>query len=1656
MKEYTDPIIMAAAIRTACQDTDLRAEIKPRARRAARPFSKETIDALEVGLYKQFLAARGNHGAALTEDGDTNPHVRNQIRQQNPWYVGKQFEWANKKSIRPIYQKRYEFFTRIINNQKENLRRTIRMLDAGCGDGYWLHRLSSIEGVEFTGIDYNPLRVERAREAAPSAHIRQGDILSLSTDERFDVILLNQVIEHVEDDHGLIRAVKALLSPDGVLILGTPNEGSSLHQLRNTRLGPLYQTDHVHFYTEAEMRKIISGAGFRVDSTMREVFCIGDDERYYQLLEQEWGFRLLDFLTFLVPTECSDFYFECRIADAAIVAPPEALTPSVPSLTEIKQRLEEFIDGLSPERPGTRPHDAEVAGMAVSRSSKATEEQRHQHYLSRLPVYRILAEADLGDPAVPMSADLAARLKGAGLAHTDLTDYWKRLSFIRDHVSGRVLEIGAACGNMTRYIAANPAVTYVCAVDQQPEYIAQLRQYGFPKVEAICADLRTYPFNDQFDCVVMGELIEHLSLAEEQALVSRLRAIMRPGASFIITTPIGFMPDPDHVRGFSREEFNLHVPQLYGPIIARGENGVQQFAVARSRHTGHQAGTPRVSIVLPTHNHIAFLPHAVESVLAQNFKDFELIIVDDASTDGTGSYLQSLSDPRIHVITHAQNKRLPASLNDGFREARGELLTWISSDNYCHPQFLDMLVAALEAYPAAGLAVSSFAWINESGQRTRVTSGQDFSLPHVIAMNPGNASFMYRRTVQERVGPYDEGLEGAEDWDMWVRIVEEFPVVSIPDVLYDYREHGQSMTALKKDRTAYASSSVFAKAVTRWKGEFPLERLYPSLTECSDQRTARAHAAFDFGTLLLRSPFADPSLACTFLKKACAAQPAFTEATCNLAVAQLRCGDRESTGALADQLGQVNHTSVRQLVEGIRAGSSYDSLPLFVLDTGSSELIQREEGRKHVFSPGKTKSAHADTLPSEVISLMEEVARLRGERLLEDALAKVITAMHQFPHVPELWNLVGEIHLERNDRTNARRVFSAAVDRWPVNTALRNNLAVLEILEGNIDQAVDHLQKVLEHDPADETARANLIYLRQHCGLSESGREGRAPVSEGRYDDAVRLASEGRNDEAIAVLENVIADQPDFAPAHNDLGALLFSRGENDRALEHLQTSLQLDPSNRTTMKNLADFHIVAGAIQEGALLHQQVLKLDPDDIESLMSLGAIAGAMQRKEDARWFYTRVLELEPGNAEAVKRLAAVDGLPSDEGDTESLRQQALGLVQEGNLVDAVRLFRRITELQPESSDAFFNLGIGLQVTGDVENGIAALVRALELDPSNVATAKTLAHSLLQADRFEEGLKLLAGILSIAPDDTEVLVGLAAIYRSVGRDADADLFLGRARHIDPNIVEPSGIPENIATQEHAERTGANIPLSFCIITAGKREQLLQTVIASIHAQGIPQYEIIVAGCFHEAPGIIYVAAQGEAESGRLGAMRNAALAQAQYENVVILDDDIVPSPDWYEGLRQYGDRFEILTSQVRLPDGSRYWDHASFGGPRGQVILNPEEEDEFLYMTGGGGWLVKRRVWQALRWDDGLGFYKGEDVDFAARCREQGYRITHNHRSVVYHVDPVYTTIGRMVVMRSGGKSARWVRDKYHAAGPDQIISAARKHLQRREIAEAADC
>ena len=207
---------------------------------------------------------------------------------------------------------------------------------------------------------------------------------------------------------------------------------------------------------------------------------------------------------------------------------------------------------------------------------------------------------------------------------------------------------------------------------------------------------------------------------------------------------------------------------------------------------------PIVAIVLPSYNGARYIEESIDSVLRQTFPDWELILVNDGSTDRTRDIMEAYAakDGRIRVIHNDPNQRLPRSLNIGFRQARGKYLTWTSDDNRYLPRAIEVMVQALDADPAAPMVSAEMECIDESGA---VIGGYPVYEDHLIwAEDLVGACFMYRREALVKVGEYDPAKVYVEDYDYWLRLrVAMGEIKRVPDLLYQYRRHGESLTATK-------------------------------------------------------------------------------------------------------------------------------------------------------------------------------------------------------------------------------------------------------------------------------------------------------------------------------------------------------------------------------------------------------------------------------------------------------------------------------------------------------------------------------------------------------------------------------------------------------------------------------------------------------------------------------------------------------------------------------------------------------------------------------------------------------------------------------------------------------------------------------------------
>lgn len=212
--------------------------------------------------------------------------------------------------------------------------------------------------------------------------------------------------------------------------------------------------------------------------------------------------------------------------------------------------------------------------------------------------------------------------------------------------------------------------------------------------------------------------------------------------------------------------------------------------------------TKLISIILPIYNGEKYMRESIDSILNQSYTNWELLIIDDGSTDNTPAIASEYKDmdSRVHYYKNEQNMRLPRTLNRGFSLAKGDYLTWTSDDNYYYPTALEKMIHALETQNK-DFVFASCDVINAEGEIVETIAVNDHSLKMLVGSNPVGACFMYSRKAYEVTGDYDPELTLVEDFDYWQRIAVRFLPICISEKLYAYRWHDGALTStMKKDQ----------------------------------------------------------------------------------------------------------------------------------------------------------------------------------------------------------------------------------------------------------------------------------------------------------------------------------------------------------------------------------------------------------------------------------------------------------------------------------------------------------------------------------------------------------------------------------------------------------------------------------------------------------------------------------------------------------------------------------------------------------------------------------------------------------------------------------------------------------------------------------------
>jgi len=207
--------------------------------------------------------------------------------------------------------------------------------------------------------------------------------------------------------------------------------------------------------------------------------------------------------------------------------------------------------------------------------------------------------------------------------------------------------------------------------------------------------------------------------------------------------------------------------------------------------------SPQVTVLMSVYNGRPYLQTAVESILDQTYRDYEFLIVDDASTDGSRSKLKAWADrdDRIRLVLHDENRGLGYSLHEGVKKARGEWVARMDADDFALPERLETQMSYLQKYPSVDVLGSWAVDIDESGSRLRRRAYpiEHKEIARLIWTNPlVHPTVVFRRLSILDIGSYDPTIRKRQDYELWFRCLEGgLRFGNVPKILLGYRFTGE-------------------------------------------------------------------------------------------------------------------------------------------------------------------------------------------------------------------------------------------------------------------------------------------------------------------------------------------------------------------------------------------------------------------------------------------------------------------------------------------------------------------------------------------------------------------------------------------------------------------------------------------------------------------------------------------------------------------------------------------------------------------------------------------------------------------------------------------------------------------------------------------------
>jgi len=677
-----------------------------------------------------------------------------------------------------------------------------------------------------------------------------------------------------------------------------------------------------------------------------------------------------------------------------------------------------------------------------------------------------------------------------------------------------------------------------------------------------------------------------------------------------------------------------------------------------------------VSAIVSAYNSERCIAGRLQNLIDQSLypkKQLEIIVVDSCSPQNEGQYVKELMRQFKHIVyvRTAERESVYGAWNRGIRLANGKYTINANTDDRFAESALEKMSNELERNSEVDAVYGD--WLQTEAENDWFDSDSPKVLFNYPEFNPlllfhgqiTSHAALIRKEVFEKIGLFNADFKVYGDREFMLRFAANgLKTKKIHEVVGLYFKNPNGLEFSENE----SGDAEFKELLDRFLLPQYFVRLFGGGVHTDSGNLARMYTcAGSHGKEFFKigdKPVSNLGTAGVLFCKSLEYDDANTVSFNNLGIISCLCGN-PLKGIDLFENASVFATSNQK---------SDVALNIILAKKGTKFLheykwLTTESTKNHNQKEIAMKS------PQKMYQEIQPLVENGWHDVALNALEKLLNIHPQFAIAH---NDLGVLYYNQGLKDKAQMHYEKAVEFQAENITFRKNLAdyyyaelgrvedalriYVQILETNpedveillitghicvslqkFEDAKDFYRRVLEIEPWNADARQYLDKLSQNFSRTDVSKS----VDE-IYQAVQKAVAEDRGQEAVQMLEKLLAASPEHAQAHNDLGVLLYRAGDKNHAFDHYEKAVQHDPNNTTFQKNLADFYCIEqGQFEKAMRIYVKILENTPQDVETLMAVGYICESVNKFDDARDFYRQILDIEPWNLEARQKLEALN-------------------------------------------------------------------------------------------------------------------------------------------------------------------------------------------------------------------------------------------------------------------------------------------------------------------------------------------------------------------------------------------------------------------------------